>query len=228
MKKALLCLLAIASFTSLLAQTPHGFSYQSVIRDGDGNLAKNATFDLTVSILKGSENGTPVYTEYHSDSTNENGLLSIIIGHGESNTNISSISWGNDAYYVKIETTIPAWDILMSATTQLMSVPYALHAQSAKELDETLVIPQSGKAGETVIVSFSGGNNVTFSQATPVVLRFMQATPVFPNYVSHISENRIDAEFTLPFIPATSTYNIIFNPESENESESKHGFNIYW
>lgn len=85
-----------------------------------------------MSILQGSETGFAVYVENQSTTTNANGLLSIEIRTGTSSDDFSAIDWTNGPYYIKIETD-PAGgiDYTITGVSQILSVPYALHAKTA-------------------------------------------------------------------------------------------------
>ena len=108
-------------------------SYQSVIRDANNDLVSNQSVGMQISILQGSANGSSVYTETQSASTNDNGLVSIAIGEGTSNDNFSSIDWSNGPYFIKTETDPTGGsNYTITGTSQLLSVPYALYAKSAE------------------------------------------------------------------------------------------------
>ena len=88
---------------------------------------------MQISILKTSISGSSVYTETHLQSTNANGLVSLEIGTGNTTGDFSSINWSNDTYFVKTETDpTGGTNYTISGTSQLLSVPYALHAKTAE------------------------------------------------------------------------------------------------
>jgi hypothetical protein len=135
-KAALACLSFLAS-TTLFAQVPQSFSYQSVIRDGTGELVANQQVGIQISILQGSATGTAVYTETHSPTTNANGLATLNIGEGTPSTGVfESINWGNGPYFVETSTD-PAGgnNYSVSSVSQLLSVPYALYAANALSVE---------------------------------------------------------------------------------------------
>lgn len=131
LSKSLLAVAAILMFaTSICAQTPNSMSYQAVVRDASDNLVVNSTVGMRISILIGSATGPSVYVETQSPNTNDNGLLSIAVGQGTPvSGNFGDIDWGNGAYFIKTEID-PAGgsSYTISGTSQLLSVPYALHA----------------------------------------------------------------------------------------------------
>lgn len=145
MKKIVTILTAVFLTATLWAQSPEKMSYQSVIRDTDDNLVANQTVGMQISILQGSSTGTAVYTETQTPTTNDNGLVSIKIGDGTVvSGDFASIDWANGSYFIKTETD-PAGgtNYTITGTSQLLSVPYALHAN---EVDPS--VPQGTQTGE--------------------------------------------------------------------------------
>jgi hypothetical protein len=135
MKNVFLILtIALASVFSgnLLAQAPEKMSYQAVIRDASNNLLNNASVSMRVSILQGSASGSSVYVETHTTTSNANGLVTIEIGAGTIVSGFfSNIDWTNGPYYIQIETDPSGGtNYSLVSTSQLMSVPYALHAKN--------------------------------------------------------------------------------------------------
>jgi len=120
------------------AQTPTQMSYQAVVRDSNGELVTSQKIGVKISIIRGAVDGVPVYEEVQSPKTNNNGLMSLEIG-GISATvisgNISEVDWSGDKYFIRTETDLTGGsDYTISGTSQLLSVPYALHAKSADSL----------------------------------------------------------------------------------------------
>lgn len=135
MKRILLSLLLVFVVFSLSAQAPQSFKYQSVVRTSDGTAviaSQNVAFQIT--ILQGSDSGTEVYSETHSVLTNQFGLASFNIGEGSTTDDFSTIDWGADSYWVKVEIDPSNGSSFEEVgTNQLLSVPYALHAKSSED-----------------------------------------------------------------------------------------------
>lgn len=113
-----------------VAQAPEAFKYQTVVRDGSNAIIPNQSVGLQISILQGSAVGPAVYVERHTASTNALGIVNLNIGEGTVQSgNFSTINWGTNSYYVKIELD-PAGGTTYQhmGTSQLLSVPYALFA----------------------------------------------------------------------------------------------------
>lgn len=129
---------------ALWAQSPEKISYQAVIRDAGNHLIMNTQVGMQISILQGSSSGTEVYAETQTPTTNANGLVSIEIGEGTvAMGDFASIDWTNGPYFIKTETALeaPLTTYTVTGTTQLLSVPYALHSKTADtitgEIQET-------------------------------------------------------------------------------------------
>ncbi|MBO7570631.1 MAG: hypothetical protein J6T48_00610 [Bacteroidales bacterium] len=121
------------------AQAPQAMSYQAVVRGSDNNLVVNQNVAMRISILQGSAEGTAVYTETHSATTNANGLVSIEIGNGTGNGDFSSINWANGPYFVKTETDVNGGtNYGITSVCQLLSVPYAMYAQTAGNVPDVI------------------------------------------------------------------------------------------
>lgn len=130
MKKLFTFMVAVLLTATLWAQSSEKMSYQAVIRNSSEALVTNTTVGMKVSILKGSATGTAVYVETQTPTTNANGLVSIEIG-GEAG--FSDIDWANDIYFIKTETDpTGGTNYTITGTSQLLSVPYALHAKTAE------------------------------------------------------------------------------------------------
>ncbi len=121
---------------SMFAQTPEKMSYQAVVRDVSNALVTNQTVGMQISILQDSASGTVVYTETQTPTTNANGLVSIEIG---GRAGFNTIDWANDIYFIKTETDPTGGSTYtITGTSQLLSVPYALHAKTAETFTGTI------------------------------------------------------------------------------------------
>ena len=133
MKKLITILATVLITASVFAQTPQKMSYQAVIRDSNDILIVNTEVGMQISILQGSESGTAIYSEQHVAMTNANGLVSVSIGSGTTTDNFEAINWANGPYFIKTETDLTGGETYtITGTSQLLSVPYALHAKTAE------------------------------------------------------------------------------------------------
>jgi len=190
MKKLLLIALALVQL-NLFAQSPEKFNFQGAAKDASGNVLSNSSLGLRISILHNGTNGTAVYSESHNALTNASGIFSIQIGGGSLlSGNFANIDWGNGLYFVKVEVDpTGGTNYNLLSNTQLLSVPYALHAKTVGSIDWTNItnVPASLLDGDSDILaglscgvnqvavfngttwvcgSLSGGGSVTWGDIT--------------------------------------------------------------
>ncbi len=163
MKKSIF--LAIALFFSvvtLLAQAPQKMTYQAVVRNTNNSLVSNQNVSVQITVLRGNENGTPVYQETHSTTTNANGLMTVEVGNGAYvSGSFTDIDWGNGPFYLKSEIDPTGGsNYSIVGTQQLLSVPYALYANQAGNIPAFAVIPTD--SGYVVSITQNGGTPQTF------------------------------------------------------------------
>jgi uncharacterized protein (TIGR02145 family) len=135
MKKLYIFLAATLVVANLWAQAPSKMTYQAVIRNANNELVTSTEVGMRISILQGSADGTAVYDETLTPTTNANGLVSVEFGGG---AGFDAIDWANGPFYIKTETD-PSGGTSYSITgvSQLLTVPYALHAKTAETATET-------------------------------------------------------------------------------------------
>lgn len=141
MKKIITIIAALLITANVWSQHPNMMSYQAVIRNSDDKLMTNTSVGMQISIIQSSTNGTAVYVERQFPTTNSNGLVSIEIGGSNATTvsgNISTIDWSNGPYFIKTETDLNGGsNYTISGTSQLLTVPYAMHAKTADQVNIT-------------------------------------------------------------------------------------------
>lgn len=141
-------------------QSPNQFSYQAVVRNASGELVKNTTIGMRISILKGSASGSAVYTETHSPETNVNGLVTVVIGDGTTADDMATIDWSDGPYFLKTETDPDGGTgYTITSATQLLSVPYALYAEKSGDSFSGVYNDLSGKPDLTGMVQVSGATD---------------------------------------------------------------------
>jgi len=136
MKSVIVILTTVLLSVTAFAQAPQKMSYQAVIRNSSNSLVTSSMVGMQISILQGSANGAPVYVETRSPITNANGLVTMEIGSGTivSGT-FAAINWANGPYFIKTETDpTGGTTYTITGTSQLLSVPYALHAKTAETI----------------------------------------------------------------------------------------------
>ena len=295
MKKIFYTLVLCFISISVLAQAPQSFNYQAVLRDDAGEPMVSESVTVDIEILQGRATGSAVFNETHNTETNEFGLINLQIGSEQS---LDAVDWGADDYFIEVSV-----DGTSMGTTQLLSVPYALHAMSAvetdpmfeawdksegivitesqisdlqeyltEEVDPTFeaspasdittenisnwdeaydwgdhseagyltdvakkIIPRIAQKEQKLSVSFSGGDELSFSQATPTCpdlhanakLRFTQGTPtIYPEDRYFIDSTRFDLFFYIPSWAPSGLYDIIISPDTDCPHEIDESFKI--
>lgn len=134
-----LCIHSMHAF----AQAPQLIPYQAVARDTFGHPLSNASLLVRFSILSDSLNGPMVWQEEQSVASNPFGLFQAQLGHIES---LSLMDWSVGPKYLEVELNLGSGYIVLG-TQQLLSVPYALHANSisidVSEVGDTLWLGDS-------------------------------------------------------------------------------------
>ena len=162
MKRIIIVFTAVLLTATLWSQAPQKISYQAVVRGTNNVLVTNQQVGMKISLLQGSETGNAVYVETHTPTSNTNGLVSIAIGGGSVvNGTFASVDWVNGPYFIKTETDPSgSTNYSLTTTSQLLSVPYALHAKTA----ESIVGGNSGggSGGFTHFIGEAFGGGVIF------------------------------------------------------------------
>ena len=153
--KQLYFILAILITAVSFAQTPQGFNYQATVRDNSGELVINQNVYFKFNVIQGSQTSVPIYTEIHYVSTDDLGQVGLVIGQGTSETgSFSQIDWSLGNYFLGIELdTGSGNDYVAMGTTQMLSVPYALYAESSG--NATTVTPNL----QTILAEDNSANN---------------------------------------------------------------------
>ena len=167
---------------SAFGQAPQGMQYQAIARDLSGNTLPNQAIGVKFDIRNGSATGPVIFTEIHNSiTTNAFGLFNLVIG-SQNPSSFQTINWASGNKF--IETSIDAGTGFNSiSTTQLMSVPYALYAETA------------GNSG-VGLPSGSNGQILTHNGST---WDSTSVLSVFPN--SHILAKKRLGIGTVPLAP---------------------------
>lgn len=139
--------------TNSFSQAPLIFNYQAVLRDATGNLRVNTPVNIEISILSENASGTEVFSETHSATTNSFGLINLGIG-SVNPAGFANIDWADGPYYIQLSV-----DGIEMGTSQLLSVPYALHAKIAENVVE-------GVSETDPVFSSSPSANITTGDIT--------------------------------------------------------------
>ncbi len=134
MKTIYTCIFLVIA-VAVHAQTPQGMTYQAVVRNALNALVQEGNVGVRISILQGTASGTVVYQENHLSATNINGLLTLEIGMGSPVVgSFAAINWENGPYFIQSEIdTAGGSNYSITTTSQLLAVPYALHAKTSSD-----------------------------------------------------------------------------------------------
>ena len=139
------------------AQAPQQMNYQAVVRDISGQpVSNNTAVKLRFTIHDGSASGTIVFIETQSTTANQFGLVNLQIG---SVSSLSMVNWGNGAKFLQVETDVNNTGTFTDmGTTQLLSVPYALYAETS---GTTGITGPTGATGPTGLQGIQGYTGAT-------------------------------------------------------------------
>ncbi|SKB75192.1 tail fiber domain-containing protein [Dyadobacter psychrophilus] len=147
----LLCLLA-------RAQAPKQFSFQGVARDAAGKVIGNANIAIRLTIHLGAADGPSSFTEEHNVQTGAGGIFNVSVG--SAGGNLALVDWKANSYFLQVEMDQEGGSNYSDiGTTQLLSVPYALHAEEAARLKNDDPIVLKGTFGSGNILSGVGSGS---------------------------------------------------------------------
>lgn len=132
-------------------QVADGISYQAVAldengkeiagQDINGNVIYGKTINVRFSLISGTPEGEILYREVHSVNTDNYGLFSLVIGHGDVSPDgkcekLTDINWGSDKLYLKVEIdTRRTGNFKVMGIQQMMAVPFAFHALNSTSIE---------------------------------------------------------------------------------------------
>lgn len=143
---------------TLKAQAPQGFNYQAVARNNSGVAIINQSVGLKINLRQGTATGTITYSETHTATSSNIGLLNLVVGGGTvvSGT-FNTIDWSAGPYFIEISMDVTGGTtyVLMGAQ-QLMSVPYALFAANGGTAGPQGVTGSTGTNGTNGTIGATG------------------------------------------------------------------------
>jgi uncharacterized protein (TIGR02145 family) len=159
------------TFGNASAQAPQGIPYQAIARNASGVAIANTAVKVRFSIRDSIATGPVKYQETHNPTTSALGLFSVNVGMGTVvSGSFSGINWGKNAKFLQVELDLAGGNNYTDlGTTQMMSVPYALQANSIKM--------KTSATGDTL---YTGGGNYL------IIPNVSQANS---NYVTDIDGN---------------------------------------
>ena len=141
--KYLLSLIILVLLSAFDFYNPKGFNYQAIVRDASGNIKKNANVTVAFDIVDQSDNA--LYSESHSVTTNDFGIINLVIGKGSTSDDFSIVDWTTDELSIKV-----TLDGTVMGTSPLLSVPYANYANNGITTDQAdAITANTAKVGIT-------------------------------------------------------------------------------
>lgn len=157
MKKLILLFIGTMMGMAMAAQAPDFFNYQATLRNLDGTPMAGQDVTVRVDLLRGDVSSPSIYLENHEVRTNGFGMVVLKIGDADF---FNEIDWERGPYFLSI--TVNGVHL---GTSQLLSVPYALYAGSAgnvndEDSDPTNELQTLSLNEPSRELSISGGNSV--------------------------------------------------------------------
>lgn len=142
MKKTPFVLLLLCCFLSIVVSAqnvPLGMNYQAVARDAYGAPLAKSVIHVKISFTSADEQAKRFYTETQQITTDDLGLFEVIIGQGlkqNKNKGLQDVPWEKERIWMLVEMSKDAnQDFQVVSNTQVLSVPYAMHAQKTFSID---------------------------------------------------------------------------------------------
>ncbi len=166
MNKLLSLALLLPAF-SLFAQAPQQIKYQGVARDAAGSVIANGTLTVQFEIHDVTPVGTVIYSETHTGvATNQFGLFSVSIG-SVSPIGPSVFVGGNEFLEVSVDF---GSGLTSMGTSQMLSVPYAIYADSCGNPGPQGPAGPSGTTGQSITEVYGSGQVSVGAATTSAVL----------------------------------------------------------
>ena len=161
MRKVFISFFLLLVGLAVFAQSPPSFNYQAILRDASGHLLAKQEVEIGIALLQGSATGSEVFSEIHSITTNEFGLVNLQIG-SLNTSDMQAINWTDGPFFIQISV-----DETIMGTSQLFSVPFAMHANTVENdaVDDDDADPQN----EIQVLSING-DTIYLSRGGFVVL----------------------------------------------------------
>jgi hypothetical protein len=175
-------------------QVPYGFNYQSIARDAVGLPITSTPVQFRISIIQTTTIGGLVYQETQTQTTNQFGLVNLVLGQGTkiggSAITFSEIDWSLDKYFIQVEVN-NSGTYSSLGYSQFQSVPYALTTDNALKIQNQKIsstIPTNGQflkynsaSNQWEAAALSGANGGTVTSVTglaPISVLNSTTTPL--------------------------------------------------
>lgn len=212
--------LLVLAGLGLSAQVPQKIAYQAVLRNTDGTVMASQQVELQVVLHKTNATGDVVYSETHTKTTTNQGLVSFEIGTGSVNSGtFNGIVWTDPIFIELLVKKSGQTSFTALGTSQIVSVPYAFLAE--KSLSANNGISGTGNPGNTV---YSNGQEWSPTARVSV----MDSTVIISPSVGHDPDKPIFAVTNSQGQVVMAVYEtgVRFNVESSSGKGAKGGFAV--
>ena len=123
----------LISILSFAQAPPEGINYQAIARDTNGRpISNSVNLKVKFTIWDSISGGSSVFSEPHiAVTTNRYGLFILVIG-SVNTSGFTAIPWATGNKYLEVEIdTVGGNSYISMGRMQMMSVPYALYAKTA-------------------------------------------------------------------------------------------------
>ncbi|MEJ5316752.1 MAG: fibrobacter succinogenes major paralogous domain-containing protein [Tenuifilum sp.] len=219
LRKAMVVLLVLLGY-GINAQVPQRIAYQAVLRNADGTVMANQQVELQVLLHRTTATGDVVYSETHTKTTTNQGLVSFEIGAGTVNAGtFSGISW-SDPIFLELKVKKQGQQSFTDlGTSQIVAVPYAFLAE--KSLNASNGISSLGPLGNTVFsngVEWAPTARVSVLDSTVIVSPGEGHDPDKPIFAVTNSQGQV--------VMAVYETGVRFNVEGSSGKGAKGGFAV--
>jgi len=147
MKKILFILLLLPILT--VGQNS-SINYKAIVKDDTGAVIRNTNITVQFSVLRGVLQEI-LYTETHSPSTDDNGLIILNIGTGTPVfQTYDRVPWDEEAHYLNVQIDTGSGMIDMG-TTQFRAVPFAINSTTADNVNGLEALDEGNGIGWRLI-----------------------------------------------------------------------------
>ena len=226
MKKLYTFLVAGLLAATTFAQTPEKMSYQAVVRDSGDALVTNLAVGMQISILQTTATGTAVYIETQTPTTNINGLVTLEIGTGSVvSGDFTTIDWSTGLYFIKTETDPTGGSsYTITGTSQLLSVPYALHAKTVTQPTYNVNTFYAELGGYVIEINTDGTHGLVVAMQDQGSSSWYEANDLLSNASNHDVNG---AKFKDWRIPTKRELNLMYGV-STNGNGAGLSLGSYW
>lgn len=149
-------ILALLIITGTFQVAAKSLGYQTSVMDANDNPLSSSSVQFNIKLHEGTAEGAVVYAESITTVTSPVGIAYFNIGENGGQTRLEDLDWSGKDYFLEVEYSHSGGSRSLG-TTMVMSVPRALHSDSASSL--VLTSP----SGKRFNVTIDDSGNVSAS-----------------------------------------------------------------